>query len=726
MEENELRQKKEKIFQFIQEPAYKPMKPKEMAELLMVPKEERENFSEVILTLAEEGKITFSETGKIMQLEGTTRVGTFLATRRGFGFVEIEGESDDIFIPACKCKDAFHGDTVLVQLWHHGEKRSGKAREGAVFKVLKRNTTEVVGTYCKQKNFGFVIVDNEKIDKDIYIPKGKSAGAVEGHKVVVELTDYGNETKNPEGEVKEILGHVNDPGVDILSVIRSFGLAESFPEDVMKSLKQIPDEVDEEEVKRRKDLRIIPTITIDGADAKDLDDAVTLEQDADGIYHLGVHIADVSQYVQENSPLDREALKRGTSVYLVDRVIPMLPHKLSNGICSLNAGVDRLALSCLMDIDETGKIIGHEIAETVIRVDYRMTYTDVNDIIAKHKKETCEKYSDFVSLFERMAELASKLRKLRKKKGSINFDFPECKIYLDEKGVPTEILPYEHNAATRLIEEFMLAANQTVAEEYFWMEIPFLYRTHEYPDIDKIRELAALTRGFGYHLKVGSEEIHPRELQKLIEQISGTQEDAFLSRLILRSMKRASYTVENVGHFGLAMKYYSHFTSPIRRYPDLQIHRIIKENLHNKMNESQKNHYAKILPGVARNSSDMERRADEAEREVDKMKKAQYMENHIGEVFEGVISGVTSWGLYVELENTVEGMVRISDIMNDTYQYDESNYQIIGRYSGKILRLGERTKVQVIRVDRLDHTVDFMLWQNGEDEDVKRRKKDDC
>lgn len=708
MSPEELQEKKKMIYGMISGKDYRPMKIKEMAVFLCVPKNQRKEFHDVIDELVREGKITIGEKGKLSLPAENVKTGTFMGTRRGFGFVRVDGEDEDIFIPESSCKDALDGDTVLLQLWHHGEKRGSRRREGEIVRVVSRKTDRVVGTFEKSNQFGFVVVDNEKFAKDIYIPKGKTMGAVDGHKVVVRLTDFGGRDKNPEGEVVEILGHINDPGVDILSVIRSFSLAENFPDEVMKEVSHKPDEIDTKEMAGRVDLRSEKTVTIDGADAKDLDDAITLTKDETG-YHLGVHIADVSHYVTEGSALDKEALERATSVYLVDRVIPMLPHKLSNGICSLNAGWDRLALSCLMDFDEEGKLTGHRIAETVIQVDERMNYSDVNEIVTNQKPELMERYSDFIGMFQNMEELASILRKNRKKKGSIDFDFPECKIELDKTGHPIDIHPYDRNAATRIIEEFMLAANQVVAEDYFWLEIPFVYRTHEYPELEKMKELAALTRNFGYKLKVGSDEVHPREIQKLIESIEGTKEEAFLSRLTLRSMKRAKYSTVNEGHFGLATQYYCHFTSPIRRYPDLQIHRIIKENLKGGISGKRLEHYEKILPGVAKQSSDRERIADDAEREVDKMKKAEYMADRIGECYEGVISGVTSWGIYVELPNTVEGMVRLADMTEDVYEYREEDYSVTGTYSGNRYQLGGIVKVQVSHVDRMTHTIDFVM-----------------
>ena len=456
------------------------------------------------------------------------------------------------------------------------------------------------------------------------------------------------------------------------------------------------------------DLRDVEMVTIDGEDAKDLDDAVSLSKEGD-LYHLGVHIADVSNYVQENSALDWEAYERGTSVYLVDRVIPMLPHKLSNGICSLNQGVDRLALSCLMTIDEKGNVTDYQIAETVIRVDRRMSYTSVKKILEDHDEAECKEYEALVPMFEQMEKLAAILRKKRHKRGSIDFDFPESKISLDKEGHPIEIKPYERNVATKIIEDFMLIANETVAQHFFWMEIPFVYRTHENPDPEKIAKLSTFLHNFGYYIKTSNEEVHPKEIQKLLDKMEGTPEEMLISRLTLRSMKQAKYTAECTGHFGLACRYYCHFTSPIRRYPDLQIHRIIKEQLRGRLQEKRLEHYRNKLPMVAKHSSEMERRAEEAERETDKLKKAEYMEAHIGEVFEGVISSITSWGVYVELPNTVEGMIHVSKLPGDYYVYDENAYEMTGQETGKKYRLGEQITIRVDGVERLTRTIDFSI-----------------
>lgn len=708
MDKKRLEEKKELVYSYLTSKDYHPIKFKEMAGILQVPRTERDDLRQVLDSLCQDGKIRVDERGKIKALDADQITGTFQGTLKGYGFVILEGEDSDIFIPENATGAALDGDRVQVEIVSGEDKKLGRRKEGRIINVLEHVTNQVVGTFHKNKNFGFVIPDNQKLGSDIFIPKEKDRGAVNGHKVVVELTQYGSSSKNPEGKVIEILGHINDPGVDIMSIVRAYGLPEEYPEKVMEQVAAVPEEVTGADMAGRLDLRDMRMVTIDGEDAKDLDDAVSLTKEG-GIYHLGVHIADVSNYVTENSPLDKEALKRGTSVYLVDRVIPMLPHKLSNGICSLNEGVDRLALSCLMDIDGKGNVISHRIAETTVRIDRRMSYTSVSKILEDKDENEIEKYREFVPMFELMLELAEILREKRRKRGSIDFDFPESKIILDEKGKPVEIKPYDRNKATKIIEDFMLIANETVAEDYFWQELPFVYRTHENPDSEKIMKLGIFINNFGYSIKIGQDEIHPRELQKLMEKIEDTPEESLISRLTLRSMKQAKYTTDNDGHFGLATKYYCHFTSPIRRYPDLQIHRIIKENLRGGMAKGRISHYEKLLPDVAGHSSMMERRADEAEREVEKLKKVQYMKQFIGETFEGVISGVTAWGIYVELPNTVEGMIHVTALQDDYYAYDAEHYRMVGEHTKKTYELGQTVTVRVENADNIVRTIDFSL-----------------
>lgn len=708
------------IIDIVKEKIFQPMKAKELACLLDIPKAERADLQEVLDKLVAEGKIGVSVKGKYGKRESFTHVGVFSANPRGFGFVAIEGRERDVFIPADETGAALDGDRVRIIIVREG---SGQSAEGQVVQVLEHANKELVGVYRKNKNFGFLVPDNQRILKDIFIPQGKDLHAVSGQKVVCRITDYGDAHKNPEGVVTEILGHVNDPGVDILSIVRAYGLPEAFPEEVQRTAQQVPESVTEEAMQKRAahDFRALTTITIDGEDAKDLDDAISLCWDeARSAYTLYVHIADVTEYVREGGALDKEALNRGTSVYLVDRVIPMLPHALSNGICSLNEGVDRLALSCVMQINEQGAIVGHEICESVIRVDKRMSYTGVHALLAGEaleNGESIESYEPYRALLTKMHALSQKLRKRRYDRGGIDFDFPESKILLDEKGRPTAIKPYERNESNMMIEDFMLAANETVAEDYFWQELPFVYRVHENPDPEKMKQLGIFVSNFGHFIRQKGGEVHPKEIQKLLSAIAGTPEEAVIARLALRSMKQAKYTTSCEGHFGLAAGYYTHFTSPIRRYPDLQIHRIIKENLHGALGKRRLEHYTEILPAVAQRSSVLERRADEAEREVEKLKKCEYIRRYIGEAFDGVISGVTAYGIYVELANTVEGMVNVRNMDGDYYIFNEERYELCGELTGRCYKLGQKVRVRVLQADRMTRTIDFMLEPEREEEE---------
>lgn len=710
MEKEQFKRRKQMIYDFICDDLYVPMKVKEIAIVLGVSKEQRQELNEVLEALLEEGKIEISKRGKYSKAQKKLLTGTYTANSRGFGFVTVEGMDEDIFISEDDTNGAMHSDVVQVELLPN---KTGKRREGKVVQIITRGMNRIVGTYQSSKTYGFVLPDNQRLQQDIFIPVEHSMGAVDGHKVVVEITDYGKKGRKPEGKVVEIIGHVNDPGTDIMSIVKGYDLPTEFSEKIMRQVENVAKDVSKADMAGRMDLRDLQMVTIDGEEAKDLDDAVSLTMQ-NGNYILGVHIADVSNYVQEHSALDVEALERGTSVYLVDRVIPMLPHKLSNGICSLNAGEDRLALSCIMTIDEKGKVIDHQIAETVIRVNRRMSYTSVKKILEDKDEAERKEYEEQVPMLEQMQDLAALLRKKRMSRGSIDFDFPETKIILDKQGHPLEIKPYERNVATKLIEDFMLIANETVAADYYWRELPFVYRTHETPDEEKIHKLATLIGNFGYTLHLGADEVHPKELQKLLGKIDGTPEEALISRLTLRSMKQAKYTVDNTGHFGLAASCYCHFTSPIRRYPDLQIHRIIKENLRGRLNAKRIAHYEKILPEVAKHSSETERRADEAERETDKLKKAEYMQEHLGEVYEGVISSVTSWGMYVELPNTIEGLVHVTALDDDYYHYQEDTYELVGEATNKRYKLGQKVRVVAVAADMLLRTIDFELAKEQE------------
>ena len=694
------------MLDFISDDLYVPMKIKEIAAVLQIPREQREELKAVLDALVDEGKITLSKRGKYSKGEQVRLKGIFRAKVRGFGFVCPEDESEDVYISEDNLCGAFQGDEVEFIVTGSP---AGRRREGRIVRILAHNVVRIVGLYEQSKGFGFVRPDDQRYINDIYIPAGKENGAMTGHKVVVELSSYGGTHMKPEGRVAEIIGHVNDPGTDILSIVMDMGIPSEFPEKVLNQAIRVGKEVSAADCAGRKDLRDWMKVTSDGEDAKDLDDAVSLTKEGEN-YRLGVHIADVANYVQEGSALDREALNRGTSVYLADRVIPMLPHKLSNGICSLNAGEDRLALSCIMTFGPEGEILEREIAETVIRVDKRMSYTGVAAVLAacEDGESGVDRTDAYVSMLLLMKELSDKIRNRRGRRGSVNFDFPETKILLDELGRPVEVKPYERNDASKIIEDFMLAANETVAEEYYWLDVPFIYRTHDVPDNEKIRQLSTFINNFGYHIHTHNE-VKPKEIQKLLDRIEGTPHEAMISRLVLRSMKQAKYTTENAGHFGLAARYYTHFTSPIRRYPDLQIHRIIKEHIRGRLNSERIAHYEEILPKAAAQCSERERRADEAEREVIKMKKAEYMQNHIGEEYEGVISGVTKWGLYVELPNTVEGLVHVADMRDDHYEFSEQTYELTGVRTGRVYKLGQSVRVCVSGADKLQRTVNFDL-----------------
>lgn len=707
-------QRKESIRNMIYDEEYIPLKFKEMAYLMNVPHKEKEKLKEVLDALLADGSVELTARGKYVKAENENLTGVFTAHPRGFGFVSVEGEPEDIFIPAPYVNGAFHKDVVRVKISResHGE---GRRKEGVVLKILERGTKTLVGTFMKSKSFGFVRPDDTHYGQDVFISKKNCGAAMNNDKVVVEMLSYGSRDKKPEGRIVEIIGNTDDPSTDITAIVRAFGIPDTFPGEVMREARAVPEEVSVPKGENRTDYRELLTVTIDGEDAKDLDDAITLSRLGDG-YELGVHIADVSHYVTEGSPLDREALERGTSVYLCDRVIPMLPRELSNGICSLNAGVDRLALSCVMQIDGKGNVTGHKIVESIIRVDRRMSYNGVKAILAGEEHPEGDR-EDIREMCFLMKEAAAILKEKRRKRGSIDFDFPESKIVLDKEGYPTDIHPYERNVATDIIEDFMLLANETVAEDYFWQELPFVYRTHEAPDDDKIRTLATFINNFGYSMHVGANEVKPKEVQKLLGKVEGTPEEALISRLALRSMKQARYTPENTGHFGLAANYYTHFTSPIRRYPDLQIHRIIKDNLRGRMDAKRIEHYQGILPEVTMHSSEMERRADEAERETIKLKKVEYMQAHIGEVFEGVISSITKWGMYVELPNTVEGLVHVINMVDDHYEYQQERYEMVGTRRHKVYKLGQKISVRVMDADRLLRTIDFEIADEGELED---------
>jgi ribonuclease R len=700
----------DRILTFMRDEAYKPLTVQELEEAFgITDAAEFKEFVKALVAMEEQGLVVRTRSNRYGVPEKMNLVrGKVSGHAKGFAFVVPEDPAlDDIFIPPSEMKNAMHGDTVLVRV--HSES-SGARREGTIVRILERGVTEVVGTYTESKYFGFVIPDDKKIVNDIFIPKHAANGAVEGHKVVVRLTSYPQGRMSAEGEVIKILGHKNDPGVDILSIIHKYGLPLQFPDEVIEHANSISDTISEKDLQGRRDLRDQMIVTIDGEDAKDLDDAVTVTKLENGNYKLGVHIADVSYYVEEGSPIDREAYERGTSVYLVDRVIPMIPHRLSNGICSLNPKVDRLTISCEMEINEHGEVVSHEIFQSVIRTTERMTYSDVNKILVDKDEELRKKYAPLVPMFELMAELAEILRNKRMKRGAIDFDFKEAKVLVDENGKPYDVMVRERSVAERLIEEFMLVANETVAEHFHWLNVPFIYRVHEDPKPEKLQRFLEFITNFGYVVKGTGNQIHPRALQEILEAARGEPEEMLISTVMLRSMKQARYDAESLGHYGLSTDFYTHFTSPIRRYPDLIVHRLIRTYLINgQMDEQTQQKWAEKLPDIAEHASDMERRAVEAERETDDLKKTEFMEDKIGMEFDGIISSVTNFGLFVELPNTIEGLVHVSYLTDDYYRYDERHYAMIGERTGKVYRIGDQITVRVVNVNKEERIVDFEI-----------------
>lgn len=715
---------KESIINFMRNQAYKPMEIRELAAVFDISKGEYKEFKKVIKVMEKEGLIVKTNTDKLGLTEKMGLVpGRLQAHQKGFGFVIPDEEGlKDVFIPSSFINGAMNGDKVVAKVTK--EDFNGKKREGEIIRITERTNTTIIGVYESSSNFGFVIPEDKRIQNDIFIPKNQKNGADDNDVVIVEITEWPGKRRNPEGKVLEILGKKGDRGLDILTIIKKHSLPEEFPEKVLKFAENIEDHIPKDEYKKRKDLREVRMVTIDGEDAKDLDDAVSIERLESGNYKLGVHIADVSHYVKENNPLDKEALKRATSVYLIDRVIPMLPQKLSNGICSLNPKVDRLALSCFMVIDKSGKVLEHEIYESVINTSERMTYTEVTKILKKEDNELLERYDYLYDDFKAMEELCNILNKKRLDRGAIDFDFEESKIILDKMGKPIDIRPYEREISNRIIEEFMLVCNETIAEHMYWANIPFIYRIHENPDEEKLQRFSEFIYNLGYVVK-WSKEIHPSSLQEVLNKVKGEKEESVVSTLLLRSMMQAKYGPESVGHFGLAAKYYCHFTSPIRRYPDLMIHRIIKEFINGKVDSERASKLVPIVDYAAKQSSERERTAEEAEREVDDMKKAEYMSEKIGEEFEAVISSVTSFGFFAQLPNTVEGLVHISTLDDDYYIYDERHLSLVGERTKNIYRLGDPVRIKVARVDLENHEIYFDLLKedlNTEDKALLTKK----
>lgn len=698
---------RESILDFMKEQAYKPLNRQELSDVFGVSKAEYKSFKKLLNEMEKNGDIVKNRTFHygVPERMGLI-IGKLQGNAKGFGFVICEEDIPDIFIPANSMNGALNGDKVVVKT--SKKVRNDKKVEGEIIRILERANKTIIGVYEDSRNFGFVVPEENRISQDIFIPKSMRNSAKSGDVVIVEITEWPEKRRNPEGKIIEVLGNKREKGIDILTIIKKFKLPESFPEKVEMFAAAIPNEIPAEEYERREDLRNIRMVTIDGEDAKDLDDAVSIERLPNGNFKLGVHIADVSNYVRENNPLDKEALKRATSVYLIDRVIPMLPKKLSNGICSLNPKVDRLALSCFMQIDHEGKVVDHKIFESVIKTSERMTYTDVTKILRDKDEETIKKYEYLYEDFKAMEELEQILHNKRIKRGAIDFDFQESKIILDENGKPIEIKPYEREIANRIIEEFMLVCNETIAEHFFWANVPFVYRIHEDPDSEKLEKFNDFVHNLGYIVR-WSAEVHPKQLQEVIEKVKGKKEETVVSTLLLRSLKQARYSPECSGHFGLAARYYCHFTSPIRRYPDLMIHRVIKAYLNGRLDDKSYKKLVGTVDYAAVQSSEMERVAQEAEREVDDLKKAQYMAERIGEEYDGIVSSVTSFGMFVELENTVEGLIHISALTDDYYVYDEKFLSLMGERTKKIYKLGDEVRIKVDRVDLDSHEIYFQL-----------------
>ena len=706
---------KERLLGLINDPAYTPLKKEELALIFDIHPTEMPMFYNFLEELEEDGYIGKTKKGKIASPKSMGYfVGKFVAHRKGFGFVESDEEyTQDLFIPAADVNGAMHNDRVVAEITKPAtdERRA----EGAIIKVLEREITKVVGEFQSNKTFGFVIADEKKFNQDIYIPKKYFSGAKDGDKVVVQITIWSQAGRKPEGKIIEVLGPKGEKEVEILSIIRAHGLPEEFPKKVLEEAQKVAVPIPQEEIDRRLDIRDLNIFTIDGEDAKDLDDAISIERLSNGNFKLGVHIADVTHYVHEKSKLDKEALKRATSVYLVDTVIPMLPKTLSNGVCSLNPHEDKLTLSVFMEIDRKGNVKQYDIKETIINSKARMTYTEVSDILEHDDEELKAKYSHVVEEFKIAEVLAKILMERRNRRGAIDFDFPEAKIILTPEGKVSDIKEYERRISNRIIEEFMLITNETVAEHYFWLNIPFVYRIHETPSPEKMQELGKFVSIFGYTIKGDLEEVHPKALQSIISAIKGKKEEEAISTIMLRSLKQARYSPECSGHFGLAAQYYSHFTSPIRRYPDLQIHRIMKEHLNNKINKKRQEQLVNIVDYASTQSSERERAADLAERDVKDYYKAVYMEDKVGEEFDGVVSSVTSFGMFIELPNTVEGLSRLANMGDDYYIYDEMTYTIIGERTRKTYRIGDPVRIKVANVNVDLREIDFKILYKLED-----------
>ena len=704
-----MEEQEQKILDLMKDDEYRPMKAKEIAMIMRVPKKEYNDFLDVLGKLELEFKIEKNRKNRYKIMEKTYYDGIYRKNQKGFGFVRLEGQEDEIYISKENSLNSVNGDRVLIEILE--EKNKVKNAEGKVVKILKHEKDTIVGIFQNNKTFGFVIPDDKNFGTDIYISKNNFGKARNNHKVLVKITKYPQKGKNAEGKIIEVLGNVNEAGVDMLSLIKEHSLPSTFPEEVVQEAKKCGNQVDKKDIPNRIDLRGQTIFTIDGADAKDLDDAVKVSKLENGNYRLDVHIADVSYYVKENSLLDREALIRGTSIYMLGRVIPMLPRELSNGICSLNAGEDRFTLSCSMEINEKGNVVSSEVYKAIINVTERMTYEDVQKIIDASDKEVMKRYEPYIQDFKLMEELALILKNRRMEQGYLNLDIPESKIDLDIDGRVTNISKYETSFANEIIEQFMLSANETIAEKFFWLDAPFIYRVHEEPDLEKIQELNKFLFNFGMKIKANKDNIYPKEFSKILEEIKGKEEEKVVSNLVLRTLKVARYEAENKGHFGIASKYYCHFTSPIRRYPDLFIHRIISKYLEENyvVDEKWVEEYQEKATGRAASSSEREKVATKVERDSEDLKKAEYMENKIGEEYEGIVSSVTQFGIFVELENTVEGLIRFENLGDEYFIYDEERKRLIGERTNKTYKIGEKVKIRVISANKMLRQIDFEI-----------------
>ena len=705
--------KQQKIIEFMKDDEYVPMKAKEIAMLMRVPKNEYSKFMEILGELELNFKIQKNRKNKYSLVEKTYYDGIYRKNQKGFGFVRLNdgynGDDEEVYISKEDSLNALNGDRVLIEILE--DKNKVKSAEGKVVRILKHEKDTIVGIFQNNKNFGFVVPDDKNFGTDIFISKKDFGKARNNHKVLVKITKYPQNGKKPEGKVIEVLGNVNEAGVDMLSLIKEYNLPSTFPEQVIEEAKKCGNKVDKKDIPNRVDCRDRNIFTIDGADAKDLDDAVRVEKLPNGNYKLEVHIADVSYYVKPDSMLDREALERGTSIYMLGRVISMLPRELSNGICSLNAGEDRFTLSCIMEINSKGNVVSSEVFKGIINVKERMTYEDVQKIIGKTDKKVLKRYEPYINDFKLMEELAIILKNKRMEQGYLNLDIPESKIDLDIDGKVINVGKYETTFANEIIEQFMLSANETIAEKFFWLEAPFIYRVHEEPDLEKVQELNKFLFNFGLKIKANKDNIYPKEFSKVLEEVKGKEEEKVVSNLILRTLKVARYEAENKGHFGIASKYYCHFTSPIRRYPDLFIHRIISEYLKDNYDVPEKwiESYKTQADDRAKQSSEREKIATKVEREAEDLKKAEYMEKRIGEEYEGIVSSITSFGMFVELENTIEGLIRFEDLGDEYFIYDEDRKRLIGERTNKVYKIGDKVKIKVKSASKLLRQIDFEI-----------------